>query len=70
MSHASSYHHYHVLQRSFPPNFHAKYVEGQASIRINDGHVIDGNLGARALRLVEEWRIHHKAELLDDWSLA
>lgn len=33
-------------------------------------HVIDGSLGARALRLVEEWRILHKAELLDDWSLA
>ena len=32
--------------------------------------MIDGNLGARALRLVEEWRILHKAELLDDWSLA
>ena len=53
-----------------PPHFHAKYVDTQASIRINDGHVIDGNLGARALRLVEEWRILHKAELLDDWSLA
>ncbi len=45
-----------------PPHFHAKYVDKQASIRINDGHVIDGNLGARALRLVEEWRILHKAE--------
>jgi hypothetical protein len=53
-----------------PPHFHAKYVDKQASIWINDGHVIDGNLGARALRLVEEWRILHKAELLDDWSLA
>ena len=53
-----------------PPHFHAKYVDKQASIRINDGHVIDGNLGARALLLVEEWRILHKAELLDDWSLA
>jgi hypothetical protein len=40
-----------------PPHFHAKYVDKQASIRINDGHVIDGNLGARALLLVEEWRI-------------
>ena len=42
----------------------------QVSIRIEDGLVIDGSLGARALRLVEEWRILHKAELLDDWSLA
>jgi hypothetical protein len=53
-----------------PPHFHAKYVDMQVSIRIEDGVVIDGSLGARALRLVEEWRILHKAELLDDWSLA
>jgi hypothetical protein len=53
-----------------PPHFHAKYVDMQVSIRIKDGLVIDGSLGARALRLVEEWRILHKAELLDDWSLA
>jgi hypothetical protein len=43
-----------------PPHFHAKYEDTQASIRINDVHVIDGNLGARALRLVEEWRILHR----------
>jgi hypothetical protein len=36
-----------------PPHFHAKYVDKQASIRIDDGYVIAGNLGARALRLVE-----------------
>ena len=48
-----------------PPHFHAKYVDMQVSIRIEDGVVIDGSLGARALRLVEEWRILHKAELLD-----
>ena len=53
-----------------PPHFYAKYVDMQVSIRIEDGLVIDGSLGARALRLVEEWRILHKAELLDDWSLA
>jgi hypothetical protein len=53
-----------------PPNFHAKYIDKQASIRIRDDHVIDGNLGARALRLVEEWRILHKPELLVNWSLA
>jgi len=54
-----------------PPHFHAKKnVDAQVSIRIEDGLVIDGSLGARALRLVEEWRILHKAELLNDWSLA
>ena len=63
------YHRFHVLQRSFSSSFYAKYVDRQASIRIVDGHVIDGNFGARALHLVEEWRILHKAELLDDWTI-
>jgi len=30
------------------------------------GHLIEGTLGARALRLVEEWRLIHKAELQED----
>lgn len=53
-----------------PPHFHARYGENQSSIRIENGQVIEGSLGARALRLVEEWRIIHKAELLEDWGLA
>jgi hypothetical protein len=39
-----------------PPYFHAKYGADQAVIRIDTGEVIEGNLSARALRLVEEWR--------------
>ena len=39
-----------------PPHFHAKYGADQTVIRIDTGEVIDGNLSARALRLVEEWR--------------
>jgi hypothetical protein len=53
-----------------PPHFHAKYGDEQASIRIDDGQVIEGTLGARALRLVEEWRLLHEAELHEDWILA
>jgi hypothetical protein len=30
-----------------PPHFHAKYGDEQASIRIYDGQVIEGALGAR-----------------------
>jgi hypothetical protein len=29
-----------------PPHFHAKYGDEQASIRIDDGQVIEGTLGA------------------------
>ena len=53
-----------------PPHFHAKYGTDQAVIRIDTGEVIEGNLSARALRLVEEWRLLHEDELVNDWDLA
>lgn len=53
-----------------PPHFHAKYGDDQASIRIDNGAVLDGRLGPRALRLVEEWRVLHQAELFEDWNRA
>ena len=53
-----------------PPHFHAKYGGEQASIRIDNGQILDGELGPRALRLIDEWRVLHQAELLDDWHRA
>lgn len=53
-----------------PPHFHAKYSGDQASVRIDNGEILEGRLETRALRLVEEWRGSHQAELLDDWKLA
>ena len=53
-----------------PPHFHAKYGEEQASLRIDNGEILDGNLGRRALRLVREWRALHRAELQDEWMRA
>ena len=37
-----------------PPHFHAKYGSDQASIRIDTGAIVDGVLGPRVARLVEE----------------
>jgi len=53
-----------------PAHFHAKYGDEQASIRIEDGQILEGALGTRALRLVEKWRLLHRTELLDDWRRA
>ncbi len=53
-----------------PPHFHAKYGGDQASIRIDNGDVLEGKLGTRVMRLIDEWRVLHQAELLDDWSRA
>ena len=53
-----------------PPHFHAKYGADQVSLRIDNGAILEGSLGARALRLVEEWRVLHHAELVEDWNRA
>ena len=53
-----------------PPHFHANYSDDQASIRVDNGEVLEGALGPRTRRLVEEWRILHQSELLEDWARA
>jgi hypothetical protein len=40
-----------------PPHFHAKYGGDQASIRIDNGEILEGSLTPRAIRLVEEWGV-------------
>jgi hypothetical protein len=52
-----------------PPHFHAKYGDDEVTVDIHTGEVT-GQIARRALALVEEWRVEHKAELLEDWSLA
>ena len=53
-----------------PPHFHAKYGGDQASIRVDNGEILEGALGTRALRLVEEWRTLCQTELLEDRARA
>jgi hypothetical protein len=52
-----------------PPHFHAKYQDEEATVEIETGTVA-GRLNPRALRMVQEWRELHRAELLENWSLA
>jgi len=52
-----------------PPHFHARYGEFEATININTGEVIQGQLPRRALNLVQEWAMIHREELLEDWRL-
>lgn len=53
-----------------PPHFHAEYEGREAQIDIRTGHVLEGALPPRALKLVEEWRQLHVEELMEDWELA
>ena len=52
-----------------PPHFHAIYGEHEATVNIETGEV-NGSLPARVLGLVQEWRVLHKMELLEAWTLA
>lgn len=52
------------------PHIHAEYAEHVASISIEDGKILSGQLPAKKLKLVEAWVEIHKEELLADWKLA
>lgn len=52
-----------------PPHFHARYGEFEATIEIATFNILEGTLPARALKLVQEWAIIHREELLEDWRL-
>ena len=65
---------YGILIRMFfndhaPPHFHARYGEFEATIDIDTLSVIEGALPRRALALVEEWGMIHRAELAENWRL-
>jgi hypothetical protein len=51
-----------------PPHFHAEYGEFFAAIDINTGRVLAGKLPRHARRLVEEWRVSKKAQLIKAWD--
>ena len=52
------------------PHIHARYAEFEASIGIDDGEVLAGELPRKQLRLVQAWIELHRDELVADWALA
>lgn len=53
-----------------PPHFHAYYGGDGAAIAIDSLDIVHGKLPRRALSLVVEWAIAHRAELRRDWERA
>lgn len=51
-----------------PPHFHAIYGEFCGIIDINTGKLMEGDLPARALILVQEWLQIHKKDVLTIWN--
>ena len=51
-----------------PPHFHALYAEHEALIDLRTLDIIQGHLPRRALALVLEWAVLHRAELMENWE--
>ena len=52
-----------------PPHFHAWSNEYKIIVNIEDGEV-NGNMPARALRLILEWWEKNKEVLMETWDMA
>ena len=51
-----------------PPHFHVIYGEYNAMFDMNTLQMIEGDLPNRAKKLVVEWGILHKEELIKIWN--
>lgn len=52
-----------------PPHFHAEYGEFEITVDIPTG-IVTGRFPRRALHFVLEWYSLHRAELIENWTLA
>ena len=59
-----------ITEKHHLPHIHVRYQSNRASIAIEDGVVLGGELPLRQLRMVQEWVDLHRDELLADWELA
>ena len=51
------------------PHFYARYQGGEAVFSL-DGFCVEGSLGSRAHKLIEEWAAENQKELQDAWQQA
>jgi len=51
-----------------PPHIHAIYGDYMGAIDIQTGEMIEGDLPAKALSMVQEWIGLHRADLLAMWN--
>lgn len=51
-----------------PPYFKVKYSEFEATILIENGTILNGDLPVSKLKLVSAWAEIHKVELLKMWN--
>ncbi len=51
-----------------PPHFHANYQGFEAFVRIEDGTIMQGSLPRKATRIVRQWALDHRDELMANWQ--
>ncbi len=61
---------YYDNKKHSKPHIHAEYSEHDATISIEDGEVLGGNLPLSKMKLVQAWIEIHREDLLADWKLA
>lgn len=52
------------------PHIHVSYQGQEAVVSIPEGELIEGNIKANKLKLVQAWIEIHNDELMADWELA
>ena len=60
-----------MRHRDHPPaHFHAEYQGFEAFVCIESGEIMEGKLPRPAARIIKEWALQHKNELMDNWKKA
>ena len=52
------------------PHIHVRYQGQEVIVSIPDGEVLDGEIPAAKMKLLQAWIELHKDELMADWELA
>jgi len=52
-----------------PKHFHNKYTDFEATMDIETSKISQGFLPGKAEKLVKEWVLKHKEELLSNWEI-
>lgn len=59
---------YFVQKEHNPPHIHAIYGEYMSAINIETLEVIEGDLPDKALKLVKEWIVLNRKEIMNIWK--
>ncbi|MCG8339110.1 MAG: DUF4160 domain-containing protein [Proteobacteria bacterium] len=61
---------YYDNKKHSKPHIHAEYGDHQATISIENGEILGGNLPKAKMKLVQAWIEIHREDLLANWRLA